>query len=347
MTKVLDKHVGLHYFRNSVSSHLTVDHQLQLAMARVLYGSVLIRLTLIHYAVSQLIDDVIDDVKCDHGCKNYGNLMDCRRKNLDKFPCISDNVNVLTLRYNPLPSPESNKYLHVENLYIRESNKSHVNKALIEMFPNVYYLGLYRNKIKCFDSRVLTDLSNLMFFSVDGNEITKALIRELPGRIKAIGLQNNKLTTVTFSERFKENMIKMRNDGFSNMLRIYLSGNPIVCGCKFRKTLLTLDPVVKFEGFCRDPLSLRGKKISEVVFNCTKTEEDLDFSVKDAFANEGIDDGDDVCEDERQNKQTEDNKNFESSNNEFPERSAGTWIIGRSLRDMISFGLIMIFIIVY
>ena len=81
--------------------------------------------------------------------------------------------------------------------------------------------------------------------------------------------------------------------------------------------------------------------------NCTKTEEDLNIGVDDAFATEDNDDIGDVCDDERQNKQTEENKTLEGNNNESSVHSAGTLIIGRSIRDMISFGLMMTYIIVY
>ena len=124
------------------------------------------------------------------------------------------------------------------------------------------------------------------------------------------------------------------------MFYIYLTENPIVCGCKFRQTLLILDPAVKFEGSCRYPLSLRGKQFSEIVSNCTKTEEDVDVDVEDAFSDEEIDGNDDLCDAEHQNKNTEDN------NNESQVRSAGYVIIGGSIRD-ITFRLMMTFIIVY
>ena len=90
--------------------------------------------------------------------------------------------------------------------------------------------------------------------------------------------------------------------------------------------------MVKFEGFCRYPLSLRGKEFSEVASKCNKTEKDQDVDVEDSFVNKDIHNNDDLCDEERPNKQTDDNNSNTSkgSNNESPVRP---------IQDLILFGL--------
>ena len=270
-----------------------------------------------------------------------------QKKNLDKYPCIPDHVINVVLWYNPLPSLEPHTYAQVEWLSILNQykfdnvspNVTFVSKSFNEMFPNLFALSLSKNKINCFDSGVLKNMMNLKIFSVDGNKITKAFIRELPPRLNSIDLKDNNLMSVTFSESFKENMIKMRNGGSTNLFEINLSGNPMVCGCKFREILLILKEAVMFEGSCRYPLPLRGKEFSEVASKCNKTEEDLDIDVDDSFLNDDIVENDDLCDEERQNKQTEDSKSDTSkgSNNESPVRS---------MKDLIFFGLMMTLVFV-
>ena len=261
--------------------------------------------------------------------------MHCETQKFNQFPYIPDHIDNLVLWYDPLPSLEPTIYPHLKELYIESNNISHVKRYHVENFPGLRSLGFPGGKVKCFDSGVFKDLVNLVYLSVDGNEITKAIIRELPPHIKTIDLKNNKIYAVTFSKRFYENVTKIHQDGSKKELDIYLSGNPIVCGCRFRRFLLTLDPLIKVEGECQYPLALRGKSFSEISSNCTKAETDLDISVDDINTNyfADFDDYDDSCEDRRIMKPME-------------VRSKAITLIGGSIDVMTVFGIMTIFNII-
>ena len=306
------------------------------------YVRVIITLTLIPYAVLQHVNfneckscSTVrpSDVTCGPGCTCYEKSMICETQKFNQFPYIPDHINYLDLWYNPLLSLEPTTYPHLEELYIESNNISHVKRYHVEKFPGLTDLGFPGGKIKCFDSGVFKDLVNLAYLSVEDNEITKALIRELPPHIETINLENNKIHAVTFSKRFYENVTKIHQDGSKKELDIYLSGNPIVCGCRFRQFLLTLDPLVNVDGECQYPLALRGKSFSEIVSNCTKAEEELESSVDLTSVNNVVDfDGyGDACDAGPTMKPME-------------VRSEAIILIAGSIENMIWFGLMMTFI---
>ena len=306
------------------------------------YIRVIIALSLIPCAILQHVDFnkckscstvSSSDITCASGCQCYTNVMHCRA--INQFPYIPGQINNLVLWYDPLPSLEPTTYPHLEELYIDSNNISHVRKYHIENFPGLRSFGVSGGKINCFDSGVFKDLINLVYLSFDANEITKAVIRELPPQIHTINLENNKILTVTFSKRFYENVLRLHRHGSTKVLRIPLSGNPIICGCRFRQILFTLDPLVKFYGKCQYPKAFRGKSFSEIVSNCTKAEEELESSVDLTSVNNVVDfDGyGDACDAGPTMKPME-------------VRSEAIILIAGSIENMIWFGLMMTFIII-
>ena len=164
-----------------------------------IYVKVFITLSLIPYAVSQHADFnqckscstvSYSDFTCTAGCECYGNVMHCRT--INQFPYIPDQINNLVLWYDPSLSLEPTIYQHLEELYLKSNNISHVKRYHVKNFPGLRSFGVTGGKINCFDSGLFKDFINLVYLSFDGNEITKAVIRELPPKINTINLEITK-----------------------------------------------------------------------------------------------------------------------------------------------------------